>query len=125
MNITVKVIPHNKQRYETVGDWWFDKKGNLQVRVSAMDSWRYECLVAIHEVVEACGCKYWSIAEKDVSKFDKAYEKKRKAGDTSEPGDDSNAPYRAQHCLATGVERCAAVLFGVGWKHYEDKINSL
>ena len=34
MNITIKTIAHDKQRYDTVGDWWFDDEGDLQIRVS-------------------------------------------------------------------------------------------
>ena len=64
MNITIKTIQHSKQRYDTCGDWWFDKKGNLQIRVSDMDNWKYEYLVGDHEVREALLCKDRGITQK-------------------------------------------------------------
>ena len=34
-----------------------------------------------------------------------AYEKRRKPGDLSEPGDDVRAPYHHQHQVASSIER--------------------
>jgi hypothetical protein len=45
-NITIKVIPDSKQRYETSGDYWIDKRGTIQVRISKSKNWRYEALGA-------------------------------------------------------------------------------
>lgn len=125
MNICIKTIPHSQHRYETVGDWWFDKSGALQIRVSDMGNWKYEALVAVHELVEVLQCKYLRISTASVDKFDKEFERVRKPGNTDEPGDDSRAPYRVQHGIATGVERILAALLGVDWNKYDAKINSL
>lgn len=124
MNVIIKTIPHRQHRYETVGDWWSEGK-TLHIRVSEMGSWKYEMLVAVHELVEVLQCKHLRISTASVDKFDIAFEKKRKPGNTDEPGDDSRAPYRVQHGIATGVERILAALLGVDWNKYEAKINSL
>ena len=92
-----------------------------------MDNWRYELLVALHELVEVLLCKHSKISQKAVDKFDMMFENEREQGlhGTEEPGDDPDAPYKVQHCLATGVERIVAALLGVCWRKYEFKINSL
>ena len=45
MKITIDTIPHNQQRYPTVGDWAFDSNGNLIIAVSDLGDWRYNALV--------------------------------------------------------------------------------
>jgi hypothetical protein len=42
-----------------------------------------------------------------------------------EPGDDIKAPYRKQHCIATGVERMLVASLDMSWKEYEDAIRTL
>lgn len=125
MNVIIKVIPHKKQRYPTVGDWFFRKNGDLVICVSSMNNWRYEMLVALHELTEVLICKHKKISQKSVDRFDISFEKKRNPGNEDEPGDDLKAPYRDQHCIATGIERILAAELGVAWKTYEAKINSL
>jgi hypothetical protein len=124
MNICIKTIPHKEHRYETVGDWFYEGE-TLNIRVSKMSDWRYEFLVALHELVEVFLCRYSGVGQKQVDRFDIAYEKKRKAGDESEPGDSPKAPYRTQHCIATGVERIVAAFLGVVWADYDKEIQSL
>ena len=114
-------IPHKQQRYETVGDWFTNKHdGTVNIRVSELGSWRFELLVAIHELVEAFQCMHDGVTEESVDKFDKQY-----VGSDNEPGDDVNAPYRRQHCLATGIERILASTLGVDWSTYEEKLSRL
>jgi hypothetical protein len=128
MKIIIETIPHEEQRYPTVGDWFFDHPRPdkiLTIRVSRMGDWRYEVLVAVHELVEVLLCLHKGVSQKSVDKFDMKYEAARKRGDESEPGDDPRAPYKDQHCIATAVERLLAPMLGVSWKKYEQKINSL
>lgn len=132
MRILIETIPHDQQRYPTVGDWEYtaDCAGNtgdfeLTIRVSKLCDWRREALVAIHELAEVLACRHDGVSQGTVDKFDKDYEKARPNGDDSEPGDDQNAPYRQQHCLATGIERIMAVALGVCWKDYEDELMAL
>lgn len=123
--INIKTIPHSEQRYSTCGDWYYDDEKTLCIRVSRMEDSRYEFLVALHELVEVKLCEWCGITQKMVDNFDMELEKNRVAGDTSEPGDSPRAPYRLQHCIATGVERMIAAAMNVDWASYEAAINRL
>lgn len=125
MNIRIETIPHGQQRYPTVGDWFFDSHGDLVIKVSELGDWRYEALVAVHELVEVLLCKHQGVSQEEVDKFDIEFEKARVEGNVDEPGDDVRAPYRRQHCLATAIERVMAAEFGVAWNDYNDAIQKL
>ena len=124
MKIIIETIPHNKQRYPTCGDWYF-RKGTLHIKVSKMGEWRYEMLVAVHELVEVLQCKHTGISQAAVDRFDKAFEKDRKPGNVDEPGDDSKAPYSKQHGIASGVERILGAELDVDWNRYANVVESL
>lgn len=127
IEISIKVIPHNTQRYDTVGDWYWDiKKKKLNIFVSEMGDWKYEALVGLHEAVEALLCKDRNIHESDVSAFDILYEAQRNPLDLiSEPGDCPDAPYRKEHFFATNVERLISEQLQVNWSQYEKVVQSL
>jgi len=138
MNVTIEIIPHEQQRYPTAGDWVFDSDGNLRIRVSKLSDWRKEMLVALHELVEVLKCKHDGVTQESVDAFDIEYEKRREEALNSEmpeadkalvaidePGDQPNAPYAKQHCLATGVERLMAAALDVNWHEYELEIEAL
>lgn len=122
--IEVRTIPHNQQRYDTVGDWWTDEEG-WHIRVSYMGNWRYNFLVAFHELLEMAWCKQKGVKQADVDAFDICFEKNRAPCDLSEPGDDPRAPYRYGHQMATLAERFAALVIGVKWDKYEAAVNGL
>jgi len=122
--IELSSIPHHEHRYETAGDW-FTKDNVVQVRVSEIGNWKYEMLVAVHELVEAMLCWHDGVPEEMVDQFDTDFEKNRPQGDHSEPGDDPRAPYRKQHFIATNIERQLAVELGVDWQEYERAIEVL
>lgn len=126
MKIVIESIDHKDQRYETVGDWFWDEKGVLQIRVSRMSDRRYEWLAMLHEIVEALLCKHDGIDEECVTEFDKMFEIERARGDhgkEEEPGD--SAPYRHQHSFATALERALSVMIGVDWKKYSEEVERL
>jgi len=125
MRIDIQTIPHSDQRYPTVGDWYYGDDGTWCFRISKMSDWRYEILVAIHELVECVLCRHAGISQYEVDEFDKAFEAARPEGNFDEPGDDPRAPYRIPHCIATGVERIVASFLGVSWKAYDAEVNSL
>lgn len=131
MNVTIKVIPHASQRYRTPGDWWWtdkDDTGDLEIRVSKLSDWRYEMLVAVHELVEVLLCRYFRIPEWQVTAFDENYERERAEGlhgVDEEPGDDPSAPYRKEHFFATTVERLFSATLLVDWSLYEKEISAL
>lgn len=125
-HICLSVIPHKEQRYPTIGDYFPDRSiPGWQFNVSRLSSPDHEFLVAIHELIEWYLTQKRGIKERDITRFDKEYEKNRKIGDVSEPGDSSKAPYHREHVFATKIERLIAKELGVDWKEYEDDINSL
>lgn len=119
MRIIVETIPHGDQRYETVGDYQTAENGDMTVLVSEMGNSDYEFLVAIHELVEATLCRKRGITDEAITAFDVEFEGQRAPGDIREPGDDRNAPYKNEHCLATAVERMCCAALGVSWEDYE------
>lgn len=125
MNITIEIIPHEKQRYPTVGDWQYDKNGNLKILVSKMHDERFEMLVAVHELIEVLMCRHDGVSQELVDGFDMEFEKNRKPDGDSEPGDDPAAPYHFQHSLATGIERILAVQLSVPWEDYAKAVEAL
>lgn len=122
----ISVIPHGKQRYDTIGDWI---PGNpTHIRVSRMKDQRYTFLVALHELVEYELCKMKGTSDSKVVAFDKQFEAERMLGYHSweeEPGDDPRAPYRKEHAFATSVERMVAQKMGVNWSDYERAVLAL
>jgi len=122
--IVIDVIPHEDQRYPTVGDW-IEIADGLQIYVSKMSDPRYEELVLVHELVEAILCRRRGISQEAVDKFDLSFESNRPDGDLSEPGDDPTAPYRDEHRFATAVERLLAQELGVDWIAYETEVEHL
>ena len=40
MKINIRTIPHDKQRYETCGDYWTDSEGRIKIVVS--DNQKFE-----------------------------------------------------------------------------------
>jgi hypothetical protein len=119
LRIHIKTIPHKDHRYETVGDWFYDRKGVLQIRVSAIRDSDYELAVALHEVIEAALCNCLNVTEAEVDHFDKNFK-----GD-GEPGDDPKAPYHRQHVTASICERAIAQCLEIDWNDYTKAIDSL
>jgi hypothetical protein len=120
MRINIQTIPHNKQRYETLGDY-FDKKGIAEIRVSNLKNNDMEFLIAIHEMFEQYACRKYGVKEKDITAFDKMFENERLQGKWTmeEPGNDPRAPYRRFHFQSENIERLAASYLDVDWSKYE------
>jgi hypothetical protein len=125
MKIQVEAIPHEQQRYPTVGDYWTEN-GIEQIRVSKMIDWRYELLVTVHELIEMALTKHRGISEEAISEFDIAYERLRELGMVKgEPGDAPKSPYKQEHFFATNVERLLAAELDVDWFEYDQYVNEL
>lgn len=121
MNIQIKVIPESDQRAEVNGaDWFWDKDGNLEVRVSPMTDWRYEVLLGVHEAVEAIMCKHNGVTQQAVDEFDIEYDRTHTFDVNA--GDDPNAPYVREHCLATAIERILCAELEVNWETYDKEL---
>lgn len=130
LNIRIKTINHKEQRYDTCGDWVWEKNkaGHriLTIYVSDMCDWKKEFLVAFHELIEVTLCKERHIPQEIVDNFDLEYEARRAEDDlTSEPGDSEQAPYHKEHVFATELEKKMAKELGMDWENYEKTIYSL
>jgi hypothetical protein len=131
--ITVETIPHNSQRYDTVGDWVI-VGDTLTLLTSDLGDWRMSMACALHEAAEAMLCLQDGVNEPDISAFDIAYEDARQHGVAapcgcvptvdSEPGEDRHAPYRTQHAFADGIERLFANQIGVVWDEYSERVTN-
>lgn len=125
MKIIIDFIEHKSQRYETAGDYWKDKKGNWHIKVSKTGSAIADKMIGVHELVEFVLTDFKGTTEKEITTFDKAFEKKRKKGNKDEPGFDKNAPYRNEHAIATSVELMMCAYLNIPWSGYEKKVNNL
>lgn len=117
-SITVDVIPHLEQAYNTTGDWRW-REGTLKVFVSNLGHPHFNTLVAAHEIVEALLCAAHGVSEESVTSFDVGHP------ELDEPGDDPRAPYHREHMLASAVERTLAQALGVDWDAYTDAFDAL
>lgn len=119
MKIVIESIPHAAQRYDTLGDWWFDPAGVLQIRVSNDQALgggppdeREQFCIELHELVEARLCQERGITQKQVDDFDKLHLTEGHNTEV-EPGDDPRAPYREEHRFAMIVEHLMARELGL------------
>jgi hypothetical protein len=123
MNVHILVIPESEQRKEVNGaDWFFDAAGDLQVRVSPMSDWRYEMALALHEAFEALLCKNNGVSQKDVDKFDMAYDLAHPDEPDLNAGDEPDAPYCVEHNYATVVDRLFIGACGLKWQPYDQEL---
>jgi hypothetical protein len=125
MNISIKTIPETEQRYPTTGDYFQSKDGTWNFRISDMGNWKYEFLVALHELVEWALAQHKGITNEQIDDFDFQFEKDRESGlhtDDEEPGNDPKCPVWFEHQMATVVERMIAGLMGIEWKVYDSTV---
>ncbi len=92
----------------------------LQVRVSPQSDWRYEVLLAVHEMCEAILCKHNGVSQQAVDAFDLEYDKTHTFDLNA--GDDPSAPYVREHCFATAIERIMAAELDVNWLAYDTEL---
>jgi hypothetical protein len=143
--IVIESIIHEDQRYETTGDWYFqrrpDREVELIILVSFTADWRSDMAVALHELVEAILCvsdevecegpPVFDVGESPCDAFDKNFEEAREEmqGDSfdfrgrtcapdAEPGDQHDAPYYHQHQAATTIERIFVDKLGMNWHEH-------
>ncbi len=121
--IIMQVIPHNEQRYDTLGDYWEEESGDVwHFRVSDLGDWRYNFSVLLHEFVEYALLKYKGIPEKDVLNFDLSVNEESPYRD--DPGFDPDSPYHEEHVYADAMERLIAPHLGMSfmdsWKASEN-----
>jgi hypothetical protein len=126
MKIVIETIPHEEQRYPTVGDYWIDEDSTIQVRISEFGSDAEMFAVALHELVELMLCRERAIEFEHIDAFDIQYEEQREPEDLcSEPGNSVYCPYANEHRFAENLERQFIYECGLNWFEYEEKVESL
>lgn len=118
MKIVIETVAHKDQRYPTLGDWYRDKDGVLQIKVSAFSDPFHSFLVALHELIEVTLCDQRGITEEEVTAFDKAHLSDDDLW-VNDPGLCPDAPYHREHVFAECIERLVAQELGVNWQDYE------
>lgn len=119
--ITIKIIDHQYQRYDTAGDWWIGEDGAWHIVVSDLIDPRFNFLIVIHELVELALCQEHGISQEIVDAFDIGYSGLFR----DDPGDDPYAPYHQEHVVASAIETIMAVHLGINWSLYEATIEAL
>lgn len=118
MKIVIQTIPHKLHRYETVGDYWRDADGTLQIRVSDLGDARAETLIAIHELIEHTLTEAAGITNQQIDDFDMGHP------ELDDPGGSEFAPYHHQHTLATSVEMLMCAWLGWSWAGYNRVVDA-
>lgn len=128
MKIVIETIPHKEHRYNTCGDYWIEKDGTIQVRISKMKD-KYVQAVILHELYELFSVINKKISIKKIDIFDTAFEVLRekypKLIGEQEPGNMISAPYFQEHQDATVIERFFCKNNNIDWNKYEQTIDSL
>ena len=98
-NINIKFIPFKEQRYETYGDYWKNKNGDWEIRVSQeLGDWQENLACAIHEIIEFALLETREIKEEVVMNFDK------KHISHPDPGFHPESPYHNEHYFAHVID---------------------
>jgi len=121
MKGSFKTIPHNKQRYDTAGDYFLKKNGSRKFFISELGNEDYNFLILIHEMIEFHLTEKRGIEEPYIAKFDMEY----KGGFPDNPGDDPNAPYHREHIFAEYIESLVAKELGVDMDDYNKSFEKL
>lgn len=117
--VVIEIIPSDKQRYKTVGDWFYDEEGVLQIRANEYEDPRWSLLIAMHELIESIACTQEGITYQQVDEFDMGA-----GAELEDPGHDMRAPYHKQHVLATALENRLALHLGVDWAAYDKEVSN-
>lgn len=121
MKIVIETIPYDMMRYATLGDYWIDVKGVVQIRTIKCTQWKDSMLIALHEFVEANLCKAAGIPISAIDAFDIPWHPHE---GIAEPGNDPASPYYLQHQAATHMEKMFAAYLSVDWDKYEKRCQS-
>lgn len=117
MKITLEVVPHNQQRLGMIGDWFFEGE-DLVVRVTDLGDWRFNFLIARHEMDEAILCKHHGVTAKQVDEYDLD----NPHNGSSNFADNPFAPYYTEHNDALAAEWIMSRLLNVDWMEYEKRM---
>lgn len=126
--IIIDIIPHATQRYNTCGDYFFDDKGQLIVKISDVGNDYMNELILIHELIEEMLTRKRGITEPEIMAFDELFEKERVEGlhtADEEPGWDDRCPCKKEHAFAEAVERLLANEADIDWNKYDKQVDTI
>lgn len=121
----IEIVSLKKQRYETLGDYFYDKSGIRHFKITDTGNDLYNDLILIHEMIEEVLTRAKGIKEEIILRHDLEFEKLLLDGKVSpddEPGEHKNSPYRKEHAIAEIVERMMINHLGLIWKEYDAEI---
>ena len=121
--IVMEVIPHAKQRYDTIGDYWEDEDGTLHIVTSDLGDDIFNAAVLKHEFEEYLLCRERGILEPDIMAFDLAVPDDSPYAD--DPGMDPTAPYHCEHIFATAGEMLFIGQAKKNWDRYCKRMATL
>ncbi len=120
-NMIVLTVPDNQQPYKTPGSYFWNEKGQLVIKVSEMNNWKYSYLVAIHEIVESQLCIEHGIPLTAIDSFDRQWHY-IPGSSIEEPGADPRAPYHKEHMKSLEIEENMCKALGEQWIPYNKKM---
>lgn len=115
--IIIDFIPHNRQRYNTAGDYYI-KKGILYFKISKMKP-DYMLLLMVHELVEQYLTARKGITNRQIDQWDMKHD------DTIDPGLLKDCPYYSEHLFCLGLEKLICQKIGINWKTYDNSFDKL
>ena len=116
LNIFVETIPHEEQRYDTVGDYFYIVDDQLVIKISEQQNKWYEYLILLHELVEIILTEHRGITEESISKFDMEHP------ELSDPGSSIEAPYHDEHMMAMDIEKLICSQLNIDWEKYNENL---
>jgi adenylosuccinate lyase len=115
MRIDACTIPHDAQRYNTVGDY-YASGDKIKLRISELGNEDYEFLVLLHELIEEYLCRKAGISDAQITQWDIEH------SDHPDPGSAEGCPYGSMHEFALEVEMLVAHKLEVDWGKYEQRL---
>jgi hypothetical protein len=122
MKLTVEILPYKDMRYNTYGDYFYDKSNTLRFQIVDHSNDVYTKLTLIHELVEQLLLEVKGITPDDVDRFDFDFESDtNKTSIYSEPGEDPSCIYKKEHDFSDNIIKQICESIGI---KFEDYINN-
>lgn len=116
LNITIATIPQKEQDYDTLGDY----KGHARrrfIEVSELGDWRWEFLIALHELCEQNMQIALDISEESIVSWDKNHP------ESDDPGSIPGCPYQDIHLMSESIEKMVCEKSGWSWEEYNKALD--
>ena len=98
LHISIDTIPQKQHEYATYGNY----KGHIRrrfIEVSELNDWRWEFLIALHELIEQNIALALGLSEAEILAWDLAHL------ESDDPGSLDGCPYKFMHLYAERAEK--------------------